>query len=127
LHRAVIDQARRYKAEKLIIEDKGAGTSLCQQLREERNYGVPDPIPFLPKDDKVTRMATASPIVERGDVLLPRQAPWLKAFLDELLQFPEGSHDDQVDAFSQLLNWNHSRVHRGGKIEQVSMFALRKR
>jgi phage terminase large subunit-like protein len=32
-------------------------------------------------------------------VLLPKDAPWLEAFVSELLSFP-GRHDDQVDAFS---------------------------
>jgi predicted phage terminase large subunit-like protein len=128
LHHAVIARARRFNAEHIIIEDKGAGTSLCQQLRSEKNYGVPDPSPFLPVDDKTTRMATASPMVERGEVFLPKSEPaWLRSFLDELLQFPEAAHDDQVDAFSQLLLWNYKRLHLSGSITRRSMFGPRPR
>jgi hypothetical protein len=38
---------------------------------------------------------------------LPRQAPWRHAFEAELLTFPAGKHDDQVDALGlvgQLLD-----------------------
>ena len=34
---------------------------------------------------------------------MPKDAPWLDEFLHELLGFPNARHDDQVDAFSQLL------------------------
>jgi hypothetical protein len=38
---------------------------------------------------------------------VPTQAPWYSAFHSELLSFPAGKHDDQVDALGlvgQLLN-----------------------
>jgi transposase len=40
-----------------------------------------------------------------GYVLLPGRAPWLQDFQTEILQFPAGKHDDQVDSLSQFLNW----------------------
>ena len=43
--------------------------------------------------------------IEAGHVVLPRDAPWLDVFLTELLAFPNGRHDDQVDSVSQFLNW----------------------
>jgi hypothetical protein len=36
---------------------------------------------------------------------MPAQAPWLGDYLHELLAFPNGAHDDQVDSTSQALNW----------------------
>jgi predicted phage terminase large subunit-like protein len=63
----------------------------------------------MPKADKVMRLATVSPLIEGGRVLLPRSAPWLDDFLTELLQFPNGPHDDQVDSFSQFLNYWQDR------------------
>jgi predicted phage terminase large subunit-like protein len=36
---------------------------------------------------------------------LPNSAPWLGEFLTELLSFPNGRHDDQVDSVSQFLRW----------------------
>ena len=40
-------------------------------------------------------------------MLLPRNAAWLEA---ELMAFPNGSHDDQADALSQLINWTRTKV-----------------
>jgi hypothetical protein len=37
-----------------------------------------------------------------GKVYLPRNAPWLAEFESELLSFPAGVHDDQVDVCSLL-------------------------
>ncbi len=41
--------------------------------------------------------------LEAGSVLIPEQAPWLDDFRNEILQFPDGRHDDQVDSLSQYL------------------------
>jgi hypothetical protein len=37
-------------------------------------------------------------------VSLPARAPWLNDFRNEILAFPEGRHNDQVDALSQALD-----------------------
>ncbi|MCH9809490.1 MAG: phage terminase large subunit [Alphaproteobacteria bacterium] len=50
-------------------------------------------------------MSTCTAKLEAGCVHLPRRAAWLDDFLNELLAFPNGTHDDQVDALSQLINW----------------------
>ena len=44
-------------------------------------------------------------MIEGGQLLLPEDAPWLADFKGELLAFPSGKHDDQVDSLSQLLGW----------------------
>jgi hypothetical protein len=42
--------------------------------------------------------------------LLPREAPWLAAYVAELLAFPNGAHDDQVDSTSQALSWLSRKI-----------------
>jgi hypothetical protein len=42
--------------------------------------------------------------------LLPAEAPWRNDFLLELLAFPTGKHDDQVDSVSQFLGWAALRL-----------------
>jgi hypothetical protein len=37
---------------------------------------------------------------EGATLLLPRQAPWLEVLIAELLSFPGGAYDDQVDALA---------------------------
>jgi len=47
--------------------------------------------------DKVTRATPLSTRAEDGDVRLVSGA-WINTFMDELVSFPDGAHDDQVDA-----------------------------
>ena len=49
------------------------------------------------------RVHTAS--LEAGKVLMKKDAPWLDELRTEMLAFPCGKHDDQVDALSQLMTW----------------------
>jgi phage terminase large subunit-like protein len=55
-------------------------------------------------------MVAQSAKVEAGHVYLPREADWLDTFLLELLAFPNGRYDDQVDSVSQFLNWSVTRL-----------------
>lgn len=105
LYRQAIALARLYRATTILIEDAASGTQLIQQLRRDQPREVP--LPLAPKalGDKVTRMSGASQRIEAGELLLPAEAPWLAEFQREVLAFPSGRHDDQVDALSQLLNW----------------------
>jgi predicted phage terminase large subunit-like protein len=63
------------------------------------------PIGQKPKGSKGDRMEAQSARIEAGQVYLPREAGWLDSFLTELLAFPSGRHDDQVDSVSQFLSW----------------------
>jgi len=107
LKHSVIEHARRLRPTTILIEDKGSGIGLVQDLQSD-GEGLPvigwDPGQY----DKETRMRIHSAKIEAGLVLLPPSAPWLDAFVDEVRRFPNGTHDDQIDAMSQLLDW-HSR------------------
>ena len=105
LKRQVHALARRWGIDVLLIEDKGSGTQLIAQLEDEDHAALPRPIARVPKDDKVTRMAAQTSWIEQGHVHLPLEAPWLATLQSELLQFPDGKHDDQVDSISQFLQW----------------------
>ena len=87
----------------VLIEDKGSGQSLIQQL-ESDGFRWPI-IATNPTADKVTRMFVETPALEAGRVLLPANAAWAERLVDECLTFPLGAHDDQVDALSQLLRY----------------------
>ena len=50
--------------------------------------------------DKWTRAQPAAARLSAGAVFFQAGAPWLRDFEDELVVFPNGSHDDQVDALS---------------------------
>jgi predicted phage terminase large subunit-like protein len=58
-----------------------------------------------PDRDKVARAQTAAVRMEAGTVWFPLGAPWLSDFEHELLLFPNGAHDDQVDVLSYAAAW----------------------
>jgi predicted phage terminase large subunit-like protein len=109
LVRQVVELARRYGPDALLVEDAASGSALIQTLNKDAPAGVPKPKPIVPKIDKLTRLSQASHRIEAGGFLLPPDAPWKAEFERELLAFPNGRTDDQVDALSQLLNWQLAR------------------
>ena len=106
LKRMVIERAQAYGADIVIIEDKGSGTSLIQELNES---GIIRPVAYTPEGDKVVRVSAHSAKIENGRVHVPRQVAWLEAFRNEVVQFPHG-HDDQIDSLSQFLWWASGRT-----------------
>jgi predicted phage terminase large subunit-like protein len=90
--------ARRNRLDYLVVESNGMQLGIVQTLRRPP-YGLA--IRAVPNDrDKLTRSATAVIRCEAGQVFFPERAAWLADFESELLNFPVGSHDDQVDALS---------------------------
>ena len=84
----------------LLIENKGSGMGLLQDLRRE-HIAV---IAINPEGDKTMRMVNQTAKIEAGCVYLPIRAPWLGDFRREICEFPGGRYDDQVDALSQALS-----------------------
>jgi len=93
LTRAGIEQVRRWPAAEHIVEGKASGKSLRQQLRAS---GIPlIEVPTL--GDKVARANSITRFFEAGMVFFVL-GPGVDALETELLAFPNGAHDDQVDA-----------------------------
>jgi predicted phage terminase large subunit-like protein len=115
---AIIRLARQHCAGVVLIEGAANGSPLVSDLRHLNASGVPTPLAVTPKGSKVERMSVQSHRIEAGDVRLPERADWLDAFRAEVLAFPYGRHDDQVDALSQLLAWTDRQWHEG----RVSLF-----
>jgi phage terminase large subunit-like protein len=74
---------------------------------------MPHPIGQKPNGSKADRVVAQSAKIEAGHVYLPRNADWLDGFLLELLAFPHGRHDDQVDSVAQFLTWAALREFSG--------------
>lgn len=93
---------RLYPAAKtVLIEDKANGSAIIQTLRQEMFC-----IPINPQGGKVARVNAIAPAIESGHVYLPdpEMCPWVETFIDQFCAFPNGAHDDIVDAASQCLN-----------------------
>ena len=90
----------KFTAKLVLIEDKGSGQSIIQDLRAE---GVQSIIAIKPKFDKITRFASVVPLFQASIVKLPKYLD--NAALKELTSFPNVSHDDIVDSVSQFLGY----------------------
>lgn len=121
---AVVSFSRKWpEAHRVLIEKKANGAAVIKDL-----YGiVPGLMPREPKGSKESRAHACAGEVEGGNVWLPDPGlndidvkvdrTFVHGFVEECALFPGGSHDDQVDTFTQaLLEW------QGAEIEPVTSY-----
>lgn len=120
----LIAEHKRWKADALVIEGASIGLSLYQMVKKARLPGLIRAI--SPKGSKEDRLAKATVQLRSGNFLLPESAPWLEALRKELVAFPDGRNDDQVDALSQFVdfvftkeNWVHTEYDKSGRRKNV--------
>jgi len=89
---------QRWPEAEHVVEAKASGKSLRQQLRSE---GIPL-IEVEPAGDKVARAHGVTRYFE-ADMVRVVLGPGVDALEHELLTFPAGAHDDQVDALVYAL------------------------
>ena len=91
----------------ILVEDKAAGISLVQELRQMH-------LPVRPWNpgnaDKMTRLQITASIFTTGRVWLPESSvragyvkDWAEGFLSQLCSFPDSQHDDYVDSATQAI------------------------
>lgn len=86
-----------------IVDDERAAVQAVLRRGLSGLIGVP------PKHSKVVRARAVSPLLEAGNVHVVESDPQALALIEEAAQFPNGTHDDMVDAWSQAM----SRMARG--------------
>jgi predicted phage terminase large subunit-like protein len=96
----------------VLIETRGIGTALIRDLQAAymtelrlvdpmgRRYGTE-----LRGGQKIDRAARHTGLLESGRLWVPRDAPWAEEWLQEIGGFPSGKYTDQMDAFSQALEY----------------------
>ena len=104
LVRLVRAEQERWQADKVLIEYVGPGHSLFHDLRQDERWRR-WLIAYEPDVNKLERFAAQTYKIEEGQLLRPINAPWLPVLKDELMAFPHGRYDDQVDALAQFLDW----------------------
>ncbi len=126
--RAILEQAShvrklaRRAAHHVLIENAGYGTELYEELRRELT-GC-HKLSRAHEGDKILRAESAAADLESGNCFLPgyrtgpdemsqpdeaRTAADIVDLIDSCAVFPNGRHDDDVDAWSQAMNWLRSR------------------
>jgi predicted phage terminase large subunit-like protein len=102
LRDVAIELATKHEPDEILIEDASTGIALAQELGRKRNFNV---TPIKVEGDKKGRLYVQQAKFEAGQVLFPRHASFLADLEAELLTFPQGQTDDQVDSISQALAW----------------------
>ena len=105
-----------------LIERSANGVGIIDELTRE----IPGMIGVRAEGDKVLRAQQAQPVLESHNCHLPgvwnvnmtdydeTNAPgWVQDFVEECSRFNRGTHDDQVDAWSQAMNWLNQNPHVG--------------
>jgi predicted phage terminase large subunit-like protein len=99
-------------------EDDGSPVSIgLIQALQNRNLNV---VPFKPLKDKKSRVIDQTDLIEGGSLFLPEKAEWRDAFARELLEFPGGHHDDQVDALVQGIAYQRAQWLRTIKVRPTT-------
>ena len=84
--------------------EKSVGPFLVKRMLERKVYGRREQ--FASATDKPTRARSIQGRLEMGSgggagyVFFPRHASWTPGLISELLKFPNGANDDQVDVLS---------------------------
>ncbi|MDD3420550.1 MAG: phage terminase large subunit [Candidatus Gastranaerophilales bacterium] len=99
LKQKIFAHKQDYRPHNLIIEQSSISLCLISELKK---MGLAI-LEYRPDCDKVTRAVNSTIAIAEKKVLLPNSAPWLEDFRNEMIAFPMGAHDDQVDAFTQLM------------------------
>lgn len=74
----------------------GVGPFLIKRMLETGSYTTREQFPT--RGDKAVRAQSMRGRMAMQGLHVPRNAPWLSDFVAELMHFPVGVHDDQVDA-----------------------------
>jgi predicted phage terminase large subunit-like protein len=79
---------------------KSIGPFLRKRMLETGTYiNISEVTPVA---DKAQRAQSIAARVAMGKVYFPRNAPWLEKAINEMMAFPNGTHDDFVDALAWL-------------------------
>ncbi|MAR68814.1 MAG: hypothetical protein CL833_16315 [Crocinitomicaceae bacterium] len=113
LKNAAHDLWQEFDPDMILIEQKGSGMPLTQELRR---MGIPV-TPFTPGKgaDKFTRMHSCAPVFESGMVWCPDRN-FAEEVVEECASFPNGEHDDLADSMTQAI----LRFRQGGFITTPS-------
>jgi len=94
----------------ILVEDAASGQDLILEMRQDTTLPI---VAITVSHDKVARAHAVTPVIETGNVYLPKGAGWLHDFEYEHEIFPGGKNDDWVDTTTQFLNWARMHVTTG--------------
>jgi predicted phage terminase large subunit-like protein len=109
-------------ARRIYIEKRANGAAVIETLSKEIG-GI---VPVSPTDSKYNRASSITPYFEAGNVYVPNEHidTNIEDYVQEFMRFPNGAHDDEVDATTQYLNEirysNSGKILLGSNIERIN-------
>jgi len=87
-----------------LVEDSAMGPAIKQTMTHE----MPGIIPVKPEGSKRSRVEAVEPVFRSHNIWLPIREDgstprWVWDWIEEVVQFPKGKNDDQVDAATQAI------------------------
>lgn len=110
LKRTALEQVKEWTPDTTIVEAKASGQPLIDEMRRSGIF-VQDYTPGKGQD-KIARVNAISDMFTSGQVWFP-ETWWASEVVEELLSFPNGEHDDDVDACTLAL----IRIRKGGLLK----------
>lgn len=93
----------------VLVEDKANGPAVLDALEAD----VPGLIAITPQGGKIVRANAVQPQHEAGNFYLPSPTmegfEWVHDWVELFAKFPGVPHDDDVDAWTQAVNWFMTR------------------
>lgn len=104
------EQYLNWEPDSVVVEAKASGQPLIDEMRRSGIF-VQD---FSPGkgQDKIARLNAVADMYSAGHVWFP-ETSWAAKTVEEILAFPAGEHDDEVDAMTLAL----MRVRKGGLLQ----------
>jgi predicted phage terminase large subunit-like protein len=100
----VADTCKRYKVQRLLIENKTRGRDVANEINRlyrRENWGVEL---VNPDRDKVARLHSVVPMFADNGIWAP-DTKWADQVITQCALVPKADHDDLADTVSQFLNW----------------------
>jgi len=107
------EQYKEWEPDSVIVEAKASGQPLIDEMRRSGIF-VQD---FSPGkgQDKIARLNAVADMFASGHVWFP-ETSWAAGTVEEILAFPAGEHDDEVDTMTLAL----MRIRKGGLLRLAS-------
>lgn len=112
--------AKHPKARAKVVENKANGPAIVSLLAKE----IPGVVPWEPTGgSKEDRAISVTPYFEAGNIMLPKDAPWVQDFVEQLVGFPSGKFKDMVDATVQGIQYLMDKPSMTGPPKDLSGLA----
>jgi predicted phage terminase large subunit-like protein len=109
LKKWIVDVDTRHSPDIILVENKASGQSLLQEMRRLQ---VPVQAYNPGRQDKVARLEACTPLFENGKIWAPLNRDYANEWIEQLVTFPAGKHDDLVDSTTAAL----TRLRRFGDL-----------